>query len=104
MMKRDLTLWEKMLIARVAEKLDAAGNAQLLADMENATAEALNDDSSRVAFDIRVEPRMIDSDGTEITVLLHADQNNPRVYRDHLRDRYIRAAQSRVREHRRQDL
>jgi len=52
MMKRDLTLGEKILIARVAEKLDAAGNAQLLADMENATAEALNDDGSRVAFDI----------------------------------------------------
>jgi hypothetical protein len=86
---RPLTLEEKTLIADFADKLDEAERMQLLEDLRNASATVSCPDGSRVVFHITgyerplyrgqhpfgVEGRMLDSDGTELSVLLHADEN-----------------------------
>lgn len=86
---RPLTHEERTLIVNFASKLDEAERTQLLEDLENSSATPGTPDGSRVLFDIagyerppyrgqhlfRVEGRMLDSDGTELSVLLHADEN-----------------------------
>jgi hypothetical protein len=86
---RPLTSEETSLIANVADKLGGEQKRQLLDDMKKATAELGTPDGSRVMFDIAdykrpayrgqhsfgVEGRMLDSDGVELSVLVHADEN-----------------------------
>ena len=86
---RPLTNGEKSLIANFASRLGEEERQKLLADMENATATLGTPDGSRVKFDIAgyerppyrgqhsfgVEGRMLDSDGVELSVVLHADEN-----------------------------
>lgn len=86
---RPLTDEEKSLITNFANRLGEEERRQLLEDMKKATAELGTPDGSRVMFDIAdykrpayrgqhsfgVEGRMLDSDGVELSVLLHADEN-----------------------------
>jgi hypothetical protein len=86
---RSLLEGEKVLIARFAEKLDDAERSQLLADAAHAMAKVAAADGSRILFEIAdyqrptyrgqhlfgVEGTMLDSDNTELSVLLHADEN-----------------------------
>lgn len=86
---RHLTIEEKALIADFANKLDEAERMQLLQDLRNASATPGSPDCSRVMFHISgyerpvyqgqhlfgVEERMLDRDGAELSVLLHADGN-----------------------------
>lgn len=86
---RPLTDEEKSLIANFANRLGEEERRQLLEDMEKATAKLGTPDGSRVMFDIAgyerppyrgqhsfgVEGRKSDSDGIELSVLLHADEN-----------------------------
>ena len=77
-------------MADFASKLAKDQRAQLLKDLEDASAELGTADGSRVLFDIAgyerppyrgqhpfsVEGRMLDSDGNELSVLLYADEND----------------------------
>lgn len=86
---RPLTKNERSFIASVANLLSGNERVQLLADLENATANSVTADGARVLFDISsyqrppyrgqhpfgVEGRMVDRDGAELLVLLHADEN-----------------------------
>lgn len=88
-MKRPLTNGERALVARIGEKLGGNEGAQLLADLENASAVTATEDGSRIQFEIRgydrppykgqhpfgVEGKVQDEDGAELSVLLHADEN-----------------------------
>ena len=88
-MTRPLTLEETSLITKIAERLGDVEGRKLTADMQNARAQALADDGSRIVFEIAgyerppyrgqhpfgVEGKMLDDDGTELSVLLHADEN-----------------------------
>jgi hypothetical protein len=88
-MRRPLSREERNLIARVAEKLGGKDGKQLVADLEDASAESETPDGSRILFEISgyarppyrgqhpygVEGKMLDRDGTELSVLLHADEN-----------------------------
>lgn len=88
-MKRPLTNEERDLIARIGERLGGSEGAQLLADAKDASAISVTADSSRIQFDIPgydrpdykdqhpygVEGKMLDQDGAELSVLLHADEN-----------------------------
>lgn len=88
-MKRPLTKDERDLIARIGEKLNTIERAQLLADATNASAVSATEDNSRIQFEISgyerpdyagqhpfgAEGKMLDEDGTELSVLLHADKN-----------------------------
>jgi hypothetical protein len=89
MIMRSLTNEEKMLISAFAGRLGEGERQQLLEDMGNATAEWVVPDRSRVLFEIAgyerppyrgqhvlVEGRMFDSDGAELSVLLHGDENS----------------------------
>ncbi len=89
MTMRDLTSAEKHVIREIALRLPGDERDRLLADMEQATAETLSSDGSRVAFGIAgyhrpayrgqhpfpVEGKVLDRDGSELSVLLHADEN-----------------------------
>jgi hypothetical protein len=86
---RPLTSREKDLLRRMADKLRDQERKQLLADLERAVADPLTSDGSRIRFEIAgyqrpprqgqhllgVEGKTHDRDGTELTVLLHADEN-----------------------------
>lgn len=86
---RKLTREEELLIADFAGKLDEAERRQLLDDLKNASVSSVARDGSRVMFQIigyerpryrgqhpfAVEGRMLDGDGSELTVLLFADEN-----------------------------
>jgi hypothetical protein len=86
---RPLTHEERMLIANFANRLGEGERTQLLEDLKKASAAPATTDGSRVVFVIAgyerppyrgqhpfgVEGRMLDSDGTELSVLLHADEN-----------------------------
>jgi hypothetical protein len=88
-MTRPLTHDERRLIVDIANKLGGMEGTQLLADVENATASPATPDGSRVTFEIagyvrpkyrgqhpyRVEGLMLDGDGAELSVVLHADEN-----------------------------
>lgn len=88
-MLRSLSEEEKVLITRFAEKLDDAERGQLLADAEHAMVKMAATDGSRILFEIAgyqhppyrgqhpfgVEGTMLDSDNTELSVLLYADEN-----------------------------
>jgi len=88
-MKRSLTNDERDFIVRIAQKLGGSEGAQLLADMQNADAIPATGDSSRIQFEIPgyeraayngqhpygVEGKMLDQDGVELSILLHADAN-----------------------------
>nr|WP_162574684.1 hypothetical protein [Variovorax sp. PBL-H6] len=77
------------LIANFASRLEERERTQLLEDLEKASATLATPDGSRVMFDIAgykrppyrgqhpfgIEGRMLDSDGAELSVLLHADEN-----------------------------
>jgi hypothetical protein len=52
-MKRPLTNGEKVLVTRIGEKLGGNEGAQLLADLDNATAVPATEDGSRNQFEIR---------------------------------------------------
>jgi len=89
MIVRPLTAEERSLVRRIADRLGGDEGAQLRADLENATARAVIADGSIVEFDIsgyerpawrgqhpfRVEGTMVDRDGAELEVVLHADEN-----------------------------
>jgi hypothetical protein len=86
---RSLTAEEKALIVNFASGLGEDERAQLLRDLQEASAVSATPDGSRILFDIAgyerppyrgqhpfgVEGRMLDSDGTDLSVLLHADEN-----------------------------
>jgi hypothetical protein len=88
-MNRPLTKGERVLIAHIGTKLGGSEGAQLLADLENASAVSATEDSSRIQFNIAgyvrppykgqhpygIEGKMLDEDGADLTVLLHADEN-----------------------------
>lgn len=88
-MNRALTEQDLNLITLVAKRIGGSDGAQLLADSMIATARSPDGDRSRILFDIPgyirptykgqhsygVEGRMFDSDGVELSVLLHADEN-----------------------------
>jgi len=88
-MMRPLTNKERDFIAQIGEKLGGSEGAQLLADAKNASAISATVDSSRIQFEIPgyerpkykgqrrygVEGKMLDQDGAELSVLLHADEN-----------------------------
>lgn len=80
---------EKRLITKVAKTLGGAEGAQLLEDLPRTTVASATSDGSRVEFEIAgytrpvyrgqhpfgIEGKMLDRDGTELSVLLHADEN-----------------------------
>jgi hypothetical protein len=86
---RSLTGDEQALIRRVAERLPAAQRESLLTDLSSAMAQDMSPDRGRVAFAINghmrpayrgqhpfpVEGKVLDRDGAELSVLLHADEN-----------------------------
>ena len=88
-MNRPLTKGERDLIARIGKKLGGGEGAQLLADLENASVLSATGDGARAQFAIAgydrppyrgqhpygVEGKMLDQDGAELSVLLHADEN-----------------------------
>lgn len=89
MTMRDLTSDEKRVIREIALRLPESECERLLADMEQANAEPVSRDESRIAFTIfgydrpsyrgqhsfGVEGKVQDRDGSELSVLLHADEN-----------------------------
>jgi len=89
MIIRPLTSEEWRLIACFASRLHDTERAKLLDDLGSASATSGTPDGSRVVFHIAgyerpryqgqhpfgVEGRMLDSDGAELSVLLHADEN-----------------------------
>jgi len=90
MTKQALTGDEKLVISRIAEMLPGNKRLQLMADMENAIAEARDDDGSRVVFQIigyqrppykgqhsfGIAGKLSDKDGTELWLDLYADEND----------------------------
>ncbi|WP_124684617.1 DUF6984 family protein [Cupriavidus pauculus] len=86
---RPLTTEERKLVAGFASKLEEAERIQLLKDLRNSSAIPARSDGSRVMFEIAgykrpmyrgqhpfgVEGWMLDSDGVEVSVLLHVDEN-----------------------------
>jgi hypothetical protein len=86
---RDLSVHERDFMRRVAERLDAKLRAQLLEDIDCSHVASALDRDSRILFCIDgydrppykgqyalpVEARMLDSDGTDLTVVLYADEN-----------------------------
>jgi hypothetical protein len=86
---RPLSEDERDLISRIAEKLGNRERMQLLADLKNARAYSGVADNSRIFFEISgyqrppycgqhpygVEGKLLDKDGVELSVLLHADEN-----------------------------
>lgn len=89
MTMRDLTPAERNVIREVARRLPDGERDRLLEDMERATAESQSVDGSRIVFSIAgyvrppyrgqhpypVEGKVQDRDGSELSVLLHADEN-----------------------------
>lgn len=89
-MNRPVKMEERTLIQRIADRLDHDSRKRLLADVDAASAKAMNDDGSLIQFDITgynrptyqgqhtysAEGRMLDADGAEISVMLYADENN----------------------------
>lgn len=87
MTPRPLTPTESEVLARFAEKLPAGERLQLTADMQEARALDASLDGSRVLFEIAqysrpayqgqhplaAEGRVLDRDGAELSVLVHAD-------------------------------
>lgn len=90
MKMRKLTNQERTLIWRVANKLPESQRQQLCADLSKATARTEMQDGSRIMFDIEgyerpvyrgqhafpVEMRMLDADNSQLSVVLHADEND----------------------------
>lgn len=88
-MMRPLTSNEKHVIRSFAQRLPDRERDQLLADCDNALAETVTHDGSRVTFSIvgyqrpsyrgqhpfAVEGKVADLDGAELSVLLHADEH-----------------------------
>ena len=86
---RPLTHEERMLVAKFASKLGESERVQILEDLEVTLATRCTPDGSRIGFEIigyerplyqgqhpfGVEGRMLDADGAELSVLLHADKN-----------------------------
>lgn len=89
MKMRDLTNFERNLITKFAGALEPISRAQLLDDLEKSLANPVVPDGSRTLFEITgydrpvyrgqhlfpLEGHMLDEDGIELTVLLHADEN-----------------------------
>jgi hypothetical protein len=89
MTMRSLTPSEKQVIRSFAERLSDPERDQLLADVESALVETITKDRSRIVFSIRgydrppyrgqhpfrVEGKVTDRDGVELSVLLHSDEN-----------------------------
>ncbi|WP_372237539.1 DUF6984 family protein [Pseudomonas sp. Hp2] len=87
---RPLNNHERTLIWRVANRLPEAQRDQLCADLSNASVSSESEDRSRVSFDIAgycrpaysgqhpypVEIRVLDVDNVELTLLLHADEQD----------------------------
>ena len=86
---RPLTPVERAVLRRFADKLHDGERDRLLEDVDRSTARAATPDGSRIVFEIEgyvrppyrgqrafdVEGRARDRDGTELTVVLHADEN-----------------------------
>jgi hypothetical protein len=89
-MMRKLTRQERSLIASIAEKVGGSTGRQLLTDLESARVSSETPDGARVTFDIpdyerppyrgqhpfSVEGKMLDGDRAELSVLVHADEND----------------------------
>lgn len=87
-MLRSVTPEERNLIRRVALRLSPEERDRLLADLERAHAEAAVADGARISFHIAgyarpvyrgqhlygAEGKMLDQDGTPLSVLLYADE------------------------------
>lgn len=77
------------MIELIADKIGGNDGEQLLADLARTTVKSATIDGSRVEFEIAgysrpvyqgqhpfgVEGKMLDRDGTELSILLHADEN-----------------------------
>lgn len=88
-MIRPITNFEKNFILGIAERLPEDQKARLVFDMEHASAEIDVDDNSWVVFHIKgyqrppyegeipfdIEGRIKDQDGSDVSVILHLDQN-----------------------------
>lgn len=86
---RPLKSAERFILQQLATKLDLPVRAQLLEDLERATAELINPDGSILRFHIRgyerpvyegsllfpVEATAKDIDGADLGILLHGDGN-----------------------------
>lgn len=86
---RPLNCEEKKLISIFAGRLEEGERQQLLEDMRGAKASPVTSDGSRIEFSIagydrpqyrgqhlfNVEGKMLDADGVELSVLLHADES-----------------------------
>lgn len=86
---RNLTSDEKHVIREIALRLPKDERDKLLADMERATVERMSGDASQIVFEISgydrpayrgqhpfpAEGKVQDRDGSELSVLLHADEN-----------------------------
>lgn len=87
---RKLTSNERTLIWRVADRLPDDQRLQLCSDLSKATVISEANDGSRILFDIEdysrpeyrgqhafpIEMRMLDADNSELSVVLHADEND----------------------------
>lgn len=86
---KQLTVEEKKLLYQFAAKMNAEQSAHLKNDIEKLSVVSRAPDNSTIVFDIQqytrptykgqhqypIEARMQDEDGTEITVVLYADEN-----------------------------
>lgn len=86
---RPLTIEERTLLVRFASELSETTRGQLLEDIAHALADAQTPDGSRIKFEIAgyerppyrgqhsfgVDGRMVDADGTELSVCLYADED-----------------------------
>lgn len=86
---RDLTPDEKNVISKIALRLPSPEKEALLTDMEHATANPVSGSQARILFTIAgydrpvykgqhpfpVEGKVFDRDGSELLVILHADEN-----------------------------
>jgi len=89
-MRRDLTNAERSVILRFAESLNSERANQLEGDVATAQVEDIAGDGSRLMFVLEgyerpeyegqhlfgPEGKANDRDGTELTILLHADAND----------------------------
>lgn len=86
---RQLSDNERQLIAQFAARLSDLERKQLIADATDATAHDVTPDGSRIGFEIAeycrpsyrgqhsfgIDAKMLDRDGTELSVCLYADEN-----------------------------
>jgi hypothetical protein len=81
---------ERQLLLAFAGKLINQDKAQLIEDINNASVKSVADDGARILFDVNgydrptyggqhsipLEGRVLDADGTEMSVCVYADEND----------------------------